>query len=226
MRESAGGAPSHGRRRRRDAGSVRFWERDAELLGFIAEQHALTVPQLARLSGGELSTALNLRNRWRRAGWIESYPLVWRRPSFVWLTREGARVVQSPYRALPPNPGLALHLQAVTDVRLLVERELALGAWECERALAKAPRRAGAPVPHLPDAVLETQRGRIAIEVELTLKTPSRLELILAELARRYPEVWYFAASRVAPALRRATDESPWRHIVVRSFPPRAEELA
>jgi hypothetical protein len=225
MSQAAGRSPAGPRRRRADAGSVRFWERDAELLGFVAEQHAVTVPQLARLCAAGLPTVLNLRNRWRRAGWIESYSLTWRGPSFVWLTREGARVAQSPFRAIAPNPGLALHLQAVTDVRLLVERELGLGEWECERLLAKAPRRPGAAVPHLPDAVLETPRGRIAIEVELSLKSPGRLEPILAELARRYPEVWYFASARVAPTLRRTTAASPWRHIVVRDYPPRLEEL-
>jgi hypothetical protein len=212
------------RKRRADHGSVRFWERDGELLGFVGEQHAITVPQLARLSGGELATAYALRDRWRRAGWVESHALVWRGPSFLWLTREGARAAESPYRTLPPNPGLALHLGAVTDVRLLVERELRLGVWECERWLAKA-RRPGTRPPHLPDAVLETPRGRVAIEVELSLKSPARLELILGELARRYPEVWYFAAPRVAPTLRRATAETPWRHIAVHDYPPRGEEL-
>jgi len=88
--------------------------------------------------GTSLGSANTLRDRWRRAGWVESRQLIVYGPSFLWLTREGASVAQSPYRVLAPNPGLAAHRAAVTDVRLLLERELGLGSWECERALAKA----------------------------------------------------------------------------------------
>jgi len=219
-----GERPAPGRRRRADAGTVRFGERDGELLTLVAEQYALTLPQLARAAGVGIEAAHAVRARWRRAGWAQSHQLITRGPSFLWLTRAGARVAQSPYRALVPNPGLAAHTAAVTDVRLLLERELALGSWECERALARASWSLRER-PHLPDAVLETSGGRIAIEVELTLKGPTRLDLILAELARRYPEVWYFAPPRVAPTLERLAAETPWRNIRLHAFPPAAEEL-
>jgi len=211
-------------RRRVDAGSIRFWERDRELLGFVGEQLTVSVQQLARRSGSTLPTARSLRRRWHDAGWVEARPLLWRGPAFVWLTRAGARVAESPFRALTPNPGAVAHLSAVTEVRLLLERELRLGRWECERSLAKANWRPGAG-PHLPDAVLETPQGRVAIEVELTLKGATRLDAILAETSRRYPAVWYFAAATVAPTLARLAEETPWRNIRVLPFPPNPGDL-
>jgi hypothetical protein len=214
-----------GRPRRSDFGSPRFSERDGELLTLIGEQYALTVPQLARVTGSGVESAYQLRNRWRRAGWIESRQLQRYGPAFVWLSKEGAKVAQSPFRAIAPNPGLAAHTAAVTDVRLLLEHELGLGVWQCERELTSAPRAPGAPAPRLPDAVLDRDGLRIAIEVELTLKGATRLDLILDEHARRYPEVWYFAAPRVEPTLRSLVAGTPWRNIRVHPFPPSGEEL-
>ena len=59
-------------------------------------------------------------------------------PPFVWLTSRGSKVARSRFRTWEANPGLATHIEAVTNVRLLLERELRLGAWECERALAQS----------------------------------------------------------------------------------------
>jgi hypothetical protein len=216
--------PARPGRRRVDHGTIRFSERDGELLSFIGEQYAVTVPQLARLARVNPTTAKALRDRWRRAGWVASLQLLAYGPSFVWLTRNGVRVAQLPYRALVPNPGLAAHTAAVADVRLLLERELALGNWECERALARETW-ARRERPHLPDAVLETPGGRIAIEVELTTKGAARLDLILTELADRYPEVWYFAPARVVPTLERAAAATPWRRIRIHPFPPAPADL-
>ena len=60
------------RRRRTDYGSVKASERDLELLELIGEQYAVTVPQLARLIDRRLDTARSLRDRWKRAGWVDS----------------------------------------------------------------------------------------------------------------------------------------------------------
>ena len=214
-----------GRRRRRDLGSVRFSERDGELLGVVGEQYSVTVEQLAFLIGRSFRTGRWLRDRWLGAGWVESRQLVVCGPSFLWLTAEGVRVACSPYRRWRPNPALAVHIEAVTDVRLLLERLLGLGEWECERSLAKTAWSRSEQRQHLPDAVLDTGRGRIAVEVELTLKSRARLDLIVAELAQRYSQVWYFAAPGVAGALTRITAETKWLNVSVLSFPPDPAEV-
>src|SRR6266568_4315073 len=126
-----------GRRARRDRGSFQVSERDRELLGLIAEQYAVTLDQLAHLIGRTHRTARGLRDRWCNAGWTQSAKLAVTLPPFVWLTSRGSRLIDSPFRTWDANPGLAIHIEAVTNVRLLLERELRLGAWECERALAQ-----------------------------------------------------------------------------------------
>ena len=166
---------AEGRRRRSDYGSVRASERDTELLYLVGEQYALTLPQLARLIGRSLHTARALRDRWKRAGWVGSGKLAVEAPSFVWLSGRGAAVARSPFRTWQPNHGLALHIEAVTEVRLLLEHELGLGEWECERSIARRLAQLGGRRDHLPDAILTTNAGQVAIEVELTLKNRGRL---------------------------------------------------
>ena len=216
----AGREERRARRRRCDYGSVKASERDLELLGLIGEQYAVTVPQLARLIGRRLDTARSLRDRWKRAGWVSSGQLSTQAPSFVWLTSRGA--ANSPFRLWQPNHTLALHIEAVTNVRILLERELRFGEWECEREVARqlANEHSRGSRSHLPDAVLHRNGERIAIEVELTLKSRGRLEQIERVMGRAYDHVWYFAKPKLIPTLRKIADESTWRNVYVCSYPP------
>ena len=213
------------RRRRRDVGSVRFSERDGELLGLVGEQYAVTVEQLALLIGRSFRTGRWLRDRWLRAGWVESRQLVSGGPAFLWLSSQGARVAVSPYRRWQPNPALLSHIEAVTDVRLLLERRLGLGVWECERGLAKAAWSRSQPRPHLPDGVLATSQGRIAVEVELSLKSRARLEAIIAGLGERYERVWYFAVPQLVAVLSEVAAGARWQNVRVHHNPPLPGEL-
>lgn len=214
------------RRRRCDCGSVRASERDLRLLYLVGEQYAVTLPQLARLIERSPHTARALRDRWKRAGWVDSGKLAVQAPPFVWLTGRGTAVAQSPYRTWQANHGLALHIEAVTEVRLLLEHQLGLGSWECEREIAQhLAQPGGRRRSHLPDAVLSTAEGRIAIEVELTLKNRSRLAEIATETSRTYEHVWYFARPTLVPTLRRIAAESAWGNIEVCLCPPSRESL-
>jgi hypothetical protein len=213
------------RNKRRDYGSVRLSRRDGYLLRLIAEQYAISVDQLARVIGRSHRTGRWLRDRWRHAGWVESRQLTSGGPSFIWLTRQGTRTAQSPYRTWQPNVGLIDHIEAVTDLRLLLERQLHLGPWLCERSLAKEERNRSQSRPHLPDAVLRREQEAIALEVELTLKSRARLGEIVDELAEQYEQVWYFAAAALVPALSQLAAEVPYGNVRVYSYPPRASEL-
>ena len=208
------------RKRRVDAGSVRLSERDGPVLRLIGEQYAVSVDQLARLIGRSHRTGRWLRDRWRQAGWVESRQLTVDGPSFLWLTGAGGRLAGSPFRTWRPNAALVPHIEAVTEVRLLLERQHP-HAWVCERALAQRLRSQGTRA-HLPDAVLETGNKRIAVEVELTLKSRARLEALLFELAQSYDRVWYFAAPTLLPRLREIAGELPWQNVAVHAYPPRA----
>jgi hypothetical protein len=224
---TVGGEAARGRerKRRRDYGSVRLSQRDGVLLRLIAEQYGISVDQLARLIGRSHRTGRWLRDRWRHAGWVESRQLTSGGPSFIWLTRQGTRIARSPYRTWQPNAGLVGHIGAVTELRLLLERQLRLGVWLCERSLAKEERSRSHSRPHLPDAVLRRDRETIALEVELTLKSRARLGEIVEELAEQYAQVWYFADAALLPALSEVAAEVPYDNVRVYSYPPRPSEL-
>jgi DNA-binding CsgD family transcriptional regulator len=213
------------RGRRSDAGSFRASERDTELLYLVGEQYALTLPQLARLIGRSPHTARALRDRWKRAGWIGSGKLAVHAPPFVWLTGRGAAVAQSPFRPWRPNHGLALHIEAVTEVRLLLEDELRLGELECERSIARRFAEYRGLRTHLPDAILTTSEGQIAIEVELTLKNRARLAEIARETGGAYHRIWYFARPTLIPALQTIAAESAWQNIHIYPYPPTPGDL-
>lgn len=214
------------RRRRCDYGSAKASERDPELLSLIGEQYAVTLPQIARLIGRSVHTARALRDRWKRAGWVGSGQLAVQAPSFVWLTGRGAAGVESPFRVWQPNHGLALHIEAVTEVRLLLEHEVRVGSWECERAVAQQFARDRRRRGHLPDGVLHLDGERIAIEVELTLKSRARLGAIVDELSQDYDQVWYFGPERLRPTLAELADAAPYGNVSVHRYQPLADEVA
>ena len=211
---------SGGRRVRRDRGSFQVSERDQELLVLVSEQYALTLDQLARIIGRTHRTARGLRDRWCNAGWTASAKLAVNLQPFVWLTSRGSRVAQSPFRTWEPNHGLAAHIEAVTNVRLLLERELRLGTWECERAIAQDFHSRSEVRPHLPDAVLVREHERIAIEVELSLKSRARLDGIVRDLGEAYEQVWYFATARLVPTLQEVASLARWQNVAVHRYPP------
>jgi len=213
------------RRARRDRGSFRVSERDLELLGLIAEQYAVTLDQLALLIRRTYRTARGLRDRWCNAGWTQSAKLAVDLPPFVWLTSRGSRLIGSPFRTWDSGTGLATHIEAVTNVRLLLERELELGRWECERALAQRSRSRSEVRPHLPDGLL-TGSKQIAIEVELTLKSRARLQAIVTALSQTYQHTWYFTPPRLLATLSELTAAAPYRTVTVHRYPPLAAELA
>ncbi len=213
------------RRRRSDFGSVRLSGRDAQLLLLVGEQYAITVEQLASLIGRTHRTARWLRDRWQKAGWVASRQLEAGGPSYIWLTRQGTRVALSPYRTWEPNPALAAHIEAVTETRLLLERRLWLGEWQSERTLAKTYGRRSQVRLHLPDAVLVTGEGQVAVEVELSLKSRARLETIVADLGERYQQVWYFAAARLVATLTEIAESARWQNVHVHHYPPLLHEL-
>lgn len=134
-------------------------------------------------------------------------------------------MTRSAYRTWDANPGIASHVEAVTNVRLLLERGLRLGVWECERELARRIASDGGRRSHLPDAAL-TCPQRVAIEVELTLKNRGRLREIMDELSLGYDEVWYFAPLRLRRTLTKLAGEAPFGNIRVFGYPALAAEVA
>ncbi len=111
-------------------------------------------------------------------------------------------------------------------MRLLLERELRLGEWECERSIAQRFAFDRGRRGHLPDAVLLTaDRERVAIEVELHLKSRVRLQAIVDELCLAYDHVGYFAPNRLTTTLREIAAAAPVGNVTVHQYPPLAAEI-
>lgn len=168
--------------------------RELAVFAVIAEQCALTQPQLARLLGRSEHTARWLRCRWQRAGWVEGRVLLHGWPPFIWLTAKGQRACGADYKLWRPStPGRLPHLAACTDARLTVAERRPEAVWTSERELLRTARIIGTPrTRHMPDAEVGLEGKLVAVEVELTQKQQVRTEAIARELCARYAAVWYF----------------------------------
>jgi hypothetical protein len=210
-------------RRRKDYGLVKITERDERLLGLIAEQFAITLPQLARLIECSERGARALRDRWQRAGWIAGGQVRLHGPVFIWLTSEGNGLAGERFKLWQPKLALLDHLAAVSDVRIRLEHEKQLGRWTSERALAQRHSSRSSHRPHIPDGVLQREERLIAVEVELSLKSRARRTAIVKELSRAYDEVWYFAARPCLPVLRELAESAVCQNVRVHEYAaPRA----
>lgn len=88
--------------------------------------------------------------------------------------------------------------------------------------LAQNHRRPG----RLPDGILSTEAGNVAIEVELTLKSGVRLQAIIDDLSLAYDQVRHFAPGRLLPTLTELAAAAPFGNVTVRRYPPLPAEVA
>ena len=113
-----------------------------------------------------------------------------------------------------PRIGLLAHVAAINDVRLHVQARSPESEWVPERVLAKE-RQSG---EHLPDAVVIAEGQRVAIEVELTVKSQRRIRLILDELSGRYDTVLYFCSPGPHRQLSALSESERWPKLGVRDL--------
>jgi hypothetical protein len=210
----AGREERRARRRRCDYGSVKASERDLELLGLIGEQYAVTVPQLARLIGRRLDTARSLRDRWKRAGWINSGQLSTQAPSFVWLTSRGA--ANSPFRLWQPT-----HARPSRPSRT---------SASCSSASFASARSASAKSLISSQNHDRGNRGHLDAVLTGTVTDRDRVELTLKAAER---SIWRWAETttasgtsrnRLVPTLQKVAAEL-WRNVYVCSYPPSDDAL-
>lgn len=181
---------------------ARLGQRDLEALRWVGEQYACRLDQLqvllGRLSGREglsASAARAVVGRWETLGMAARASFISGEPSWVWLTRQGLRQAGLPFRVVEPKPWTLPHTAAVNRVRLFVEPRRAGARWRPERELraAGAGARNGGPVP---DAEIHDAGGNvIAVEVELSPKSPARRRRAMQALVARYDSIWYFVSA-------------------------------
>ncbi len=197
--------PIQTRKPRRDRGSVLLTARDELALRWIGEQYGMRLDQLCTLLGrhalrgtqvpGKVATttASGVVSRWLKAGLVRAQKFRVAEPCWVWLTRAGLSHLGLGFHYRQLNVVTLDHVYWVNQTRLAAEQRWAergeARTWACERSLK---RRGEKRLAHLPDAVVDTEQGRVAVEVELTAKKRSKVEAILRQLVRSHDSVWYF----------------------------------
>ncbi len=208
------------RKTRSDKGQVFFRDRDLHVLHWIVEQYAARFDQVRYLLGleagrgarveGEIgaSAARQVIARWQRAGWIIQKKVFAEEPPWLWPTARLLRLLELPYKAYEPSCVRLEHIFATNEVRLSIEDVWPQYQWISERRMrAEFPYEKGASLPHIPDGKLITDRGIVIIEIELTVKRPANLLIIVEGLANSYHNVWYFATNETRPALEAAHEK-------------------
>ena len=217
------------RRVRRDAGQMRYTERDVWALMWIGDQYGIRFDQLQQLlgqrPGGVVqnqhalgnATVRDMVRRWQRAGIVDYRKLLVGELGWIWLTRSGLSQMDLPYRMWEPQASGLSHVYWCSQMRLVLEpRWVARGhraVWQSERRLRyeeeqkRRHARSLGSTPssgHLPDAVVELDDKTIAVEVELTAKTAGRVQDIMRRVVWRYGQAWYFVAPAAATVVQRA----------------------
>jgi hypothetical protein len=186
---------------------------DRAVLEFLAEHRFARTNQVAALLGVAPSTAAGRLTRLREGGYVESDGLYFRQPNHHAITRPGLAVIDS--RLPVPKLDQMLYRHDVGLAWLwLAARDGVFGpqtAVHSERQMRSADGRAtdgeerlglrtvgwgpkGGPLTHYPDLLLQTAGGhRVAVELELTIKSRARLEQILTRYVadRRIDAVLY-----------------------------------
>jgi hypothetical protein len=207
----------NGRMPRSDRDMPRMTERDLAALHVIGEQYAVSLDHLqvwlARLSQrseGRVpeSTARHCIARWVKLGLVRYRKILAKEPGWLWLTPRGLRELGYPYSYREPSVSGLHHLYWCNQIRFYITARLGSGlvSWEPERKLryeALAKGATEARVGKLPDAIITTEQGSIALEVELTAKSRGRLLHTLRSAAAKYPTVWYFCSPEVQRLLER-----------------------
>jgi hypothetical protein len=201
--------------RERRSGHETLRRRDLELLGWLAEQYGARSDQLESLLGCGPRTVQRVLARLRDAGLITTPRLLVGEPAWVIPTSAGLRVCGCGFGMWHPRIGLLAHVAAVNEVRLHVRSRSPESEWIPERVLARERE----PGQHLPDAVVITEGRRVAIEVELTVKSQRRVNAILDELSARHDAVLYFCAPGPHRQLARLAETGRWPTLGVRELP-------
>lgn len=188
---------------------------DLDLLAWVAEQYAARADQVERLLGCGPRTVQRVLARLRDAGLVSTSRLLVGEPAWVIPTSAGLRACGSGYALWQPRVGLLAHVAAVNNVRLHVQARSPDSEWVSERQLARE-RQTG---EHLPDALVLIDSQRVAVEVELTVKSTRRVNAILNELARRYDTTLYFCAPAPHRQLTSLAGSGRWPTLGIRELP-------
>ncbi|HEX2015339.1 MAG TPA: FaeA/PapI family transcriptional regulator [Solirubrobacteraceae bacterium] len=195
---------------------------DLEIIDWIARLGAAAAEDVMRHFGLTAGQARHHLAACTRAGMLGRCRLLCDRPALFVARRAGltlvgrselapARVSVASYEHWRACALVALELETEHPGAVLSDRELRVREREVGRAIASAElgllRRTGEPAIHRPDlAVCDGDDWPRAIEVEIAVKAPRRLQAIVRAWARTrsISGVTYYASPRAARAVARA----------------------
>ncbi len=167
--------------------------RDLELMRYIGRHGIVAIEHVMSAMGVGRTATYNRVATCIERGLLERLDLLRSEPRLLRATRDGLRYAGLGLPVAVPSPGSADHwLRCATTAQLLgeefdpsqviTERELVLAEQIEERPIASAKVGEwldGSPRLHRPDLAILTEEGTIAIEVELTSKSPRRLKGVI-----------------------------------------------
>jgi hypothetical protein len=200
-------------------------ERDAEIVRWLGRIGAASAENvMARFHMGR-SWAYDRLSRLVRDGLLEQKTLLHRQPGLYIATAEGLRwTLQERLGVYRVSAGGFAHAAELANVAVefflalpqwgqMSERELRIAEGDEGKLLASVKLGelpGGRPALHRPDLALIGRDNRVlAIEVELSIKAPRRLQAICRAYARarHLAHVYYLATPAVARAVCRAVAE-------------------
>jgi hypothetical protein len=196
--------------------------RDLDVLRWVGEQYAVRSDQLVAGLGCNPRTVQRLLARLREQRFADVRHLLVGEPAWVIPTVRGLRAAGLSFGVWRPRLGSLAHVCAVTEVRLHVQSRSPEGEWVCERALAREKL---TPQEHLADGVVVLNGRRLAIEVELTVKSKRRTRLIIDELTGRYDAVLYYCAPGPRRLISELAVEESWPSLGIRDLPVRCQGI-
>ena len=171
--------------------------RDRELVRLIGRHGAMTIEHVMRAMGAGKSATYRRFARCEKAGLVKRCLFVGADAAVLHATKAGLLYARLGLPVAAISPATVEHMLRCTSVaislgervghdRVLTEREIVLEEAIEDRQIASVPIGSfrGRPRMHRADLAVLVDEGTIAVEVELTPKSPARLRGIVSAWAR------------------------------------------
>lgn len=191
-------------------------EVELAILRICSEAVAVPLDQLARYLDSDVKDTTVLVDGLRELGCVYCDQILEGDSPWVRPTPRGARLSETGIRARERPPGLATleHRRAVHEARLDLRSRYPRGRWLSEGAFCSR-RRAGV---HIPDGAFEVGGKQLAVEVELSRKSPPHLRRVIAQHSKRFDSVLYYVAPPTRQRLLELKASGEFPKLVVRDL--------
>lgn len=184
---------------------MQLTKRDLNILKFINDMGFCEMPQICKKFGMRKSIGYRLMKRLLNANLVQHNRLFYGEHGVLHLTVKGAAYTDLPAIDKIPE-GRYYHQITLTDVYIKLSQLYPDASWISERQLKYEKFNTGqlGKTGHISDGILVLPDDKkIAIEVELNMKSKSRIQKILKDYGTQLAikEVWYFCDETICKNL-------------------------